>query len=373
MRHGASLAVLLSAGILVGGAPGCDKAPEGTLEVHWSVNGELPPGACAAAGVVTVRVLFVHSGTPPDSDPANPTGPYRDFSCADGVGQLRLIEGIYRVRLVALDSQGTVRSKVVERQGVEVVGDRVRSIPTSPGVEPPLDLEVAICGDGVLQTGEWCDGDALGDHDCVSRGFDGGELSCKLDCTLDVSLCFRCGDGNIDPGESCDGSNLGGQSCESLGLAGGTLGCGEDCAWDLSSCVGCGNGVLEEGEECDDGNFIAGDGCSPDCRHEKGPLAILWTVRPSGDASAVSSCGAEGILSVLISVTLAGTGTVLDATELPCTQGQASFPDVGYGLYTVRLSGQSATQQEVARGISAVIDHSHPDGTWVLVDLIALP
>lgn len=47
--------------------------------------------------------------------------------------------------------------------------------------------------------------------------------------------------------------------------------------WDrteLSNCAPlCGNGQLEpaNGEECDDGNYVSGDGCSADCKIEKGP------------------------------------------------------------------------------------------------------
>lgn len=36
----------------------------------------------------------------------------------------------------------------------------------------------------------------------------------------------------------------------------------------------CGDGILDEEEECDDGNNVDGDGCSADCRIEKGSLTI---------------------------------------------------------------------------------------------------
>lgn len=45
------------------------------------------------------------------------------------------------------------------------------------------------CGDGVIQTGEECDGSKLNGQTCVSRGFTGGTLACKSDCTFDTSQC----------------------------------------------------------------------------------------------------------------------------------------------------------------------------------------
>ncbi|HDP36736.1 MAG TPA: hypothetical protein ENN27_02525, partial [Candidatus Atribacteria bacterium] len=45
------------------------------------------------------------------------------------------------------------------------------------------------CGDGVIQSDEECDGDNLGGATCVSLGFSGGILSCRNDCTFDISSC----------------------------------------------------------------------------------------------------------------------------------------------------------------------------------------
>lgn len=40
----------------------------------------------------------------------------------------------------------------------------------------------AQCGNGILESGERCDGAALGDATCASRGFDEGQLACASDC-----------------------------------------------------------------------------------------------------------------------------------------------------------------------------------------------
>jgi len=53
----------------------------------------------------------------------------------------------------------------------------------------------ALCGDGVREGDEVCDGADLGGHSCASEGFvDGGEMSCTDACTLDVSGCAACQD-----------------------------------------------------------------------------------------------------------------------------------------------------------------------------------
>jgi hypothetical protein len=45
------------------------------------------------------------------------------------------------------------------------------------------------CGDGVIQTGEECDGSNLAGQTCTSRGFSGGSLSCNSNCTINTSQC----------------------------------------------------------------------------------------------------------------------------------------------------------------------------------------
>ncbi len=75
--------------------------------------------------------------------------------------------------------------------------------------------------------------------------------------------CSRlCGNGVIDAGEVCDGGNLGGASCGDFGCGGGTLACNASCdGFDTSACTGCpaicGNGTCESGEDC--------ASCAADC------------------------------------------------------------------------------------------------------------
>ena len=48
------------------------------------------------------------------------------------------------------------------------------------------------CGDGLIDDGEVCDGDALGEQSCQAQGFDRGQLACRADClAFDTSGCAR--------------------------------------------------------------------------------------------------------------------------------------------------------------------------------------
>jgi hypothetical protein len=105
-----------------------------------------------------------------------------------------------------------------------------------------IRFEWAGCGNEIRDEGEACDGLALDEQTCQTLGYEGGILRCRGDCTdFDVSACSGtvalCGNGIIDAGEACDGTELGGVTCADRGFTGGTLGCAVDCAsFDESAC-----------------------------------------------------------------------------------------------------------------------------------------
>jgi len=129
---------------------------------------------------------------------------------------------------------------------------------TSGCTDAPAD-----CGNGVVDVGEQCDGANLNEQTCETQGFDGGTLSCTAICQFDTTGCTKigpdCGNGEIDGDEQCDGTNLNEQSCETQGFDGGTLGCTATCQFDTTGCTkigpDCGNGEIDEGEQCDGTNL----------------------------------------------------------------------------------------------------------------------
>lgn len=133
---------------------------------------------------------------------------------------------------------------------------------------------VPVCGNGVVEAGEPCDGSDLNGATCTSidGGFTHGELACSA-CTLDTSGCYVCGDGVVDPGEACDGQSFGGATCSSeTGLPEGSLTCTAACEIDSTGCGLCGNGTLEGPEECD-GNDLGTATCLTAAGHQEGALA----------------------------------------------------------------------------------------------------
>ena len=96
-------------------------------------------------------------------------------------------------------------------------------------------LPATLCGDGLIDQGEVCDGTLLGGATCASLGFAKGKLAC-FQCHYDTSACTTCGNDAINGKEECDGSDLGDRTCASLGYTGGTLACTDACKLDFTGC-----------------------------------------------------------------------------------------------------------------------------------------
>ena len=152
------------------------------------------------------------------------------------------------------------------------------------------------CGNGVLDTGEACDGTLLDGADCGSLGFVGGTLACTTACTFDTAGCQMtavCGDGEVSGAEECDGQNLDAQTCVTLGWDGGPLGCDASCHYIVSGCTGsgpeCGNQVKEYGEQCD-GTALAGATCVT-AGHVAGEIACDASCRLDTTGCVDQLCG----------------------------------------------------------------------------------
>lgn len=61
------------------------------------------------------------------------------------------------------------------------------------------DWVTLTCGNGLLETGEQCDGSLLGGETCASRGFTSGTLRCGSNCVFDTSACIMAGGGPAAP------------------------------------------------------------------------------------------------------------------------------------------------------------------------------
>jgi hypothetical protein len=118
------------------------------------------------------------------------------------------------------------------------------------------------CGNDVLEPGEECDGSVDG-LACTDLGWYAGELSCTNACTLDEDECTLCGNGSIDDGEACDGAAV--PSCEDQGYTGGATSCSASCEVDVSECGFCGDGFVNAFEECEIGQTRGGCACTDAC------------------------------------------------------------------------------------------------------------
>lgn len=119
--------------------------------------------------------------------------------------------------------------------------------------------EPSLCGNGVIDGEEGCDGEVPPGIDCTSEGFGEGVPVCRDDCTLDFTDCEQymlCGNGEVGFGEDCDGANLGGQTCDDFpNLTGAGLACDTDCTFDMGACLAC----RENEQSCDPGEVC----CDP--------------------------------------------------------------------------------------------------------------
>lgn len=118
-------------------------------------------------------------------------------------------------------------------------------------VEGLEETGIATAGDGSIFPGEQCDttpqgapflpngGQCLG----VIPGATGGTLQCFGNRQLDTSQCILaqigkevCGDNLVEGAEQCDGTTIG-FTCQQLGYEGGNLGCHTNCTLDTSACT----------------------------------------------------------------------------------------------------------------------------------------
>lgn len=183
-----------------------------------------------------------------------------------GVGE----EVIFYVENVSANSNPLVYYEVA---GSDEVVLTINEMPTAE----------IICGNGIKEIGEYCDGNDLGNlmgspANCgsavfVENGIEGyeGNLSCTSLCTYDTSECYLpdvpfCGDGECNNGETCSSCSVDCGSCTtSRGSSGGgssstretivlTGNSSSECveSWDCTEWSECANG--KQSRTCTDKN-----------------------------------------------------------------------------------------------------------------------
>jgi hypothetical protein len=97
-----------------------------------------------------------------------------------------------------------------------------------------------ICGNEVVDIAEDCEGGVVPEGvTCESMGYQAGDVICGADCLYDLSECSICGDGVEQGPEDCDGIDFGGETCASIGFDSGNLACNlASCTFNVSGCMG---------------------------------------------------------------------------------------------------------------------------------------
>jgi hypothetical protein len=227
------------------------------------------------------------------------------------------------------------------------------------------------CGNDTREGVELCDGADLGGRTCLSEGYDGGDLACRSDCAgLDTAACTGtgpvCGDGVAQGAEACDGTDLAGQTCLTQGFEGGTLACLGGCTgFDTTACTGggpeCGDNVAEgtevcdgtdrRGQTCQSRGFYAGDlACLPTCAgfDTAGCSGFCGDGDVNGaevcDGADLSgqTCQSQGFYGGSLACLASCTGLDLAHCEGRCGDGDVNGAEVCDGA---DLSGQTCQSQ----------------------------
>jgi len=186
----------------------------------------------------------------------------------------------------------------------------------------------AVCGNGVIETGEACD-------DGNASGGDGCSATCQLEagwkCPTPNAACVaaRCGDGILAGSEQCDDGivdNLHG--CSSTC----TIEPGAVCPANGGLCVPmkCGDGKVTGTEQCDDGINDGKHGCSTTCQLIAGwqcPLAGTQCSPICGDGLVVGDeqCDEKGAVPCCTAACKLNPGFVCDPSKSPHSQPATAY------------------------------------------------
>ena len=168
----------------------------------------------------------------------------------------------------------------------------------------------------------------------------------------------NCGNGLIDSGEQCDGANLAGQDCVGLGYLAGTLACGGDCLFDTSACSNsiCGNGLIEGSEQCDGSDDAA---CPGLCiaAGEAGECSC------EADSTCTNSDGSRD-LGGRPRLKLSGLGDGSSGNEGLLVKGELVLP-AGVNFSDINLGSDGLLLTVQTEGGSSLAEVALPSGSYL--------
>lgn len=143
----------------------------------------------------------------------NPSG---DRVCLAGAGDAGGDTATDTGTDVPLDGGEDTGSDTGGDTGVDVDPDGIDPVDVDPDGGPADVMQREICDNGRDDNGD-------------------GAVDCDDDQCEDLPICL-CGNGVIDGDEDCDGDDLDGETCEEFGFNAGELGCNDRCEFVLAGC-----------------------------------------------------------------------------------------------------------------------------------------
>ena len=248
-----------------------------------------------------------------------------------------------------------------------------------------------ICGNDTREATELCDGTDLNGETCITRGYLEGSLGCESDCmAFDETGCSGhpvCGDGLIQGNEACDGTNLGGESCLSKGYLEGDLACATDClSFDEAGCSGTNNctvdhslGVLQPGTPVTvngDLSTASDDNATSCAMFPMGnpDEVIQFTLAQGGDLEVEFDFGmmSMGNTFALFNAATANCDDQEISCESPSGAGTTTFAGLAPGSYYIitegSVMGGGPYTMIFSVGLAEICDNGIDDNSNGLID-----
>jgi subtilisin family serine protease len=97
--------------------------------------------------------------------------------------------GVYSWNLVLPQGSNQVVRAMIIRNGISAGPCHNAQVRDADDLVFAVTSVAPVCGNGIRESGEACDGSALGGQTCTGLGFGGGTLSCAASCTYNTSAC----------------------------------------------------------------------------------------------------------------------------------------------------------------------------------------